>query len=133
MEQLSFRLKSGQLLKEEIVKMAKKSHIQAGVLLSIVGAFKNANLRMAGATPDNQIIKSFEGPLEIVSGTGTISQDGCHIHISISDKDGKVIGGHLKDGCVVDITAEIVIGIFEDISYKRVLDKDTGFKELEIE
>ncbi|OGI18975.1 MAG: hypothetical protein A3J06_04590 [Candidatus Moranbacteria bacterium RIFCSPLOWO2_02_FULL_48_19] len=133
MRQLTFRLKPGQLLKEEIEKMAQKSHIQAGVLLSIVGALENATLRMAGATPDNQEVKNFAEPFEIVSGTGTISQDGCHIHIAISDKEGKVIGGHLKGGCVVDMTVEIVIGIFEDASYKRVYDKDTGFKELEIE
>lgn len=120
-------------MKEEIEKMAQKSHIQAGVLLSIVGALENATLRMAGATPDNQEVKNFAEPFEIVSGTGTISQDGCHIHIAISDKEGKVIGGHLKGGCVVDMTVEIVIGIFEDASYKRVYDKDTGFKELEIE
>lgn len=113
--------------------MAKESHIQAGVLLSIVGALKNANLRMADATPDNQDVKDFAGPFEIVSGTGTISQDGCHIHISVSDKEGKVIGGHLKDGCVVDLTAEIVIDVFEDVSYKRIYNKNTGFKELKVE
>lgn len=131
MKQLTFRLKQGQFLKEEIEKRSK--NVKAGVLLSVVGALENANLRMAGATTDNQIVKNFEGPFEIVSGTGTISQDGCHIHISISDKEGKVFGGHLKDGCKVAVTAEIVIGIFKDISYKRVYDESTGFKELETE
>ena len=129
MKQLTFRLKSGQFLKEEIEKRTK--NIKAGVLLSMVGALKNANLRMAGATFDNQVINNFKGPFEIVSGTGTISPDGCHIHISVSDKEGKVIGGHLKENCTVEITAEIVIGVFEDISYKRAYDKETGFKELE--
>ncbi|TSC77643.1 MAG: hypothetical protein G01um101424_266 [Parcubacteria group bacterium Gr01-1014_24] len=131
MKQLTFRLKTGQMLKEEIE--AKAKNIKAGVLLSVVGALENANLRMAGATPDNQIIKSFDGPFEIVSGTGTISQEGCHIHISVSNTEGKVIGGHLKDGCRVGVTAEIVIGVFEDVSYKRVPDKDTGFNELKTE
>ena len=130
MKQLTFRLKSGQFLKEEIERRTKD--VKAGVLLSIVGALKNANLRMAGATPDKQVVKDFKGPLEIVSGTGTISQDGCHIHISVSDNEGKVIGGHLKDGCKVAITAEVIIGIFDDISYERIYDKSTGFKELEI-
>ena len=129
MKHLTFRLKSGQFLKEEIEARAKD--IEAGVLLSIVGALENANLRMAGATPNQQDVRSFDGPLEIVSGTGTISKDGCHLHISVSDREGKVIGGHLKDRCRIGVTAEVVIGILKDTSYKRTFDENTGFKELD--
>ena len=130
MEHLTFRLRSGELLKEEIELRAKK--IEAGVLLSIVGALENVNLRMAGATFDKQDVRSFNGLFEIVSGTGTISKDGCHLHISVSDKDGHVIGGHLKDGCRVGVTVEVVIGMFENTFYKRMLDISTGFNELDI-
>lgn len=129
MRQLTFRLKSGQLLKEEIESRAK--NVKAGVLLSVVGALENANLRMPGATPENQVVKNFNGPFEIVSGTGTVSKSGCHLHISVSRQDGHVLGGHLKNGCRVRVTAEVVLGIFEDISYKRTFDKDTGFRELD--
>jgi len=129
MKQLTFRLKSGQFLKEEIESRTK--NINAGILLSIVGALDNANLRMAGANLTKQDVRNFEGPFEIVSGTGTISRDGCHLHISVSDKDGKVFGGHLKSNCRVGFTVEVVIGIFEDISFKRILDQNTGFKELD--
>lgn len=132
MKQITFRIKPNQFLKEEIVRAAKEHGIKAGVLLSIVGGLENAVLRMAGATPDRQDVKDFNGPFEIVSGTGTISQDGCHIHISVSDQEGKVIGGHLKDGCRVHLTAEIMIGVFDDVSYRRVYDAETGFKELQI-
>ncbi|MFA6043101.1 MAG: PPC domain-containing DNA-binding protein [Patescibacteria group bacterium] len=130
MQQLTFRLHPGDLLKEEIENRTK--HISAGVLLSIVGALENANLRMAGATAENQIVKNLVGPFEIVSGTGTISADGCHIHIAVSDQEGKVLGGHLKDSCRVGVTVEIVIGLFEDVKYKRVFDATTGFQELEV-
>ncbi len=130
MKQLTFRLKSGQLLKEEIESRAK--NIKAGVLLCIVGALENANLRMPGATPENQVVKNLAGPFEIVSGIGTISSNGCHLHISLSDRNGDVIGGHLKDGCRVRVTAEIVIGLFDDVLYTRVYDEDTGFNELRV-
>ncbi|MFH1430238.1 MAG: PPC domain-containing DNA-binding protein [Candidatus Uhrbacteria bacterium] len=130
MRQLAFRLKSGQLLKEEIEK--RTQDINAGVLLSIVGALENVNLRMAGATPDVQDLRNFSGPFEIVSGTGTISSDGCHIHISVADKQGDVIGGHLKDGCRVTITVEVVIGVLEGVSFSRVYDGETGFEELDV-
>lgn len=130
MKQLTFRLTPGQLLKEEIERRTK--NVEAGVLLSVVGALENANLRMAGATIDHQDVRSFAGPFEIVSGTGTISKDGCHIHIAVSDKDGHVFGGHLKDGCTVGVTVEVVIGIFDDVVYARALDHNTGFEELTI-
>ncbi len=132
MKQITFRLKPGQFLREEIVKVAKERRIQTGVLLSIVGGLEYAALRMAGATPDHQVVKELHGPFEIVSGTGTISQNGCHIHISLSDKEGKVIGGHLKGGCRVAPTAEVVIGIFDDAIYQRTRDDATGFNELEM-
>jgi predicted DNA-binding protein with PD1-like motif len=132
MEHITFRLRQGQYLKEEIEKTVREKNIKAGVLLSVVGGLLNATLRMSGSTPGNQNIKEWEGPFEIVSGTGTLSEDGCHIHISLARNDGMVIGGHLKDGCAVYSTAEIVLGVFEDTAYKRTLDAETGFKELEI-
>lgn len=133
MKQITLRLKPGQDLKGEIEKIAKEKDISAGVLVSAVAGLENARLRMAGATIDNQVVKEWEGPFEVVSATGTISKNGCHIHVSISDKEGKVIGGHLKDGCKIKYTAEIVILIFDDVVYKRELDKGTGFKELEVD
>jgi len=130
MNQLSFRLKPGQLLKEEIEKAAVDHGIKAGVLLSIVGGLKNVVLRMAGSDVDHQTVEKWEEVFEIVSGTGTISDSGCHIHVSVSDAGGHVIGGHLKDGCVVAYTAEIVIGIFDDVEFRREPDEETGFDEL---
>lgn len=90
MKPLTFRLKQGQFLKEEIE--ARTKGVEAGVLLSVVAGLEVAVLRMAGATPEHQEIKRFKGPLEVVSATGTISSDGCHIHISVSDADGNVVG-----------------------------------------
>jgi predicted DNA-binding protein with PD1-like motif len=130
MHQLSFRLKPGQLFKEEIEKIAVDRGIKAGVLLSVVGGLENAVLRMAGSDIDNQTVKTWNKKFEIVSGTGTISSAGCHIHVALSDKEGKVIGGHLKDGCIVAYTVEVVIGIFDDVEYLREFDKETRFNEL---
>lgn len=131
MKNLAFRLKPGDLLIEEIEKRVQ--NIKAGVLLSVVGSLENVNLRLAGANQDVQIEKNYSGPFEIVSGTGTISPDGCHIHISVSNKEGKVSGGHLKDGCKIATTAEIIIGVLDKVSFRRINDSETGFKELVIE
>lgn len=70
--------------------------------------------------------------MQDVSLNGTLANTGVHLHITIADSHGKVIGGHLNDGCIIYTTAEIVIGIAEDFSFLRNLDEQTGFNELEI-
>ena len=128
MKQITKRLKPGQDLREEIEKIVKENDVQAGCVLSVVGSLSKASLRMAGG----EKVKSWEGPFEIVGGTGTVSVNGCHIHIVIADSNGKAFGCHLKEGCVINATAEIVLLIFEGVEYKRVFGKKTGYDELEL-
>lgn len=130
MKQITVRLQEGQFLREEIERITKEQDIRAGVILSLVGGVKNARLRMPKLETGEHTIKDLDGPFEIVSGTGTVSPDGCHIHLSVSDRNGDCIGGHLKEGCAIFYTVELVIGIFEDVEYRRVMDADTGFEEL---
>lgn len=114
-------------MRVEIEKLVKKEKITAGCLASIVGGLKKVKLRMAGG----KVVKSWNGLFEIVSGTGTLSSlSDCHIHISVSDKNGKVLGGHLKEGCIVSNTTEIVLLKFGGVRYRRKFDKKTGYEEL---
>jgi predicted DNA-binding protein with PD1-like motif len=122
----TFRLKPGQDLKPEIVNYVQKYQIKAGVVLTCVGGLTRATLRMS----EEHIVKTFDQKFEIVSLVGTLSQDGCHLHISLSDREGKTIGGHLKENCLVYSTAEIVLAEFEDCIFNREDDMETGFKEL---
>jgi len=64
---------------------------------------------------------------------GTLSQHGCHLHIAISDRQGRVSGGHLMDGSHIYTTAEVLLGIIPDMIFKRAHDASTGYRELEIE
>ena len=128
MEQITKRLLPGQDLKDEIEKIVQKNQIKAGVLLSIVGSLAKMQLRIA----DGVTVKDWQRQFEIVSGTGTLSQAGCHIHISAAGTDGIVFGGHLKQGCIIGTTAEIVVLKFEDVEYKRLPDNSTGYDELSI-
>jgi hypothetical protein len=50
----------------------------------------------------------------------------------VADKDGKTIGGHMMDGCLVYTTAEIVIGEANDLVFFREEDSTTHLKELKI-
>jgi predicted DNA-binding protein with PD1-like motif len=100
--------------------------IEAGCLLSGVGSLTQVTLRFA-----NQEIHNEEtGHFEIVSITGTVSLHGSHLHLSVSDDQGKTIGGHLVPGCSIYTTAEIVILEFDDVVYKREFAEDSGYDEL---
>lgn len=126
MQVLTFRLKPGQDILEEIEAIVSKNNIAAGCVLSAVGSLRHATIRFA----NQRSYAEYEGPFEIVSMTGTVSLHGPHLHISISDQDGKTIGGHLVPGCKVYTTAEIVIALFEDVVYKREFAEDSGYEEL---
>ena len=122
----AFRLQPNQDLKISLEKYAQENQIKAGVILTCVGSLKRATLRMA----DEDVIKTFEKQFEIVSLVGTFSIDGCHLHMSLSDADGNVIGGHLKEQCIIYTTAEIVICEIDGMIFNREIDENTGFKEL---
>lgn len=126
MKEHAFRLQRGQDLKLEIEKYVSNNKIKAGVIISSVGCIYEAVIRNAGGIESVTLNKN----LEIVSITGTLSADGCHIHIAVSDEDLQTYGGHLQEGCLVNTTAEIVIIELEDYSFGRKKDKATGYKEL---
>jgi len=128
MQNYTFRLSPGQDLFDSIQAFVMKKHIQAGCILSGVGSLRHATLRLA----DREYNSEYEGPFEIVSITGTISVHGSHLHISISDGDGKTIGGHFESGCKIYTTAEIVTAVFDDLVYKRELAADSGYEELAV-
>lgn len=74
-----------------------------------------------------------EGEFEIVSMTGTLSEDGVHVHVSVSDHEGKTIGGHLKNGCIIYTTAEVCLLELETVKFTREFDEETGFEELVVQ
>ena len=126
MENYTFRLPSGQDLFDSIEAFVREKNIGAGCVLSSVGSLTRAMIRLANRSYDTE----YNGYFEIVSMTGTVSLYGSHLHISISDGDGKTIGGHLVSGCKIYTTAEIVLAVFEDTIYKREFAADSGYEEL---
>ena len=126
MQAFTFRLKAGQDLLDEIEAVVGEKNIEAVCVLSAVGSLTHATLRLA----DREYYSEYEGHFEIVSMTGTVSVHGSHLHISISDGAGKTIGGHLVPGCKIYTTAEMVLGIFEDVVYRREYAEDSGYDEL---
>lgn len=129
MKNYTFRLTPGQDLFDAIEAVVKERDIEAGCVLSCVGSLTHVALRFA----NQESYFECSGHFEIVSMTGTVSTYGSHLHISVSDEEGKTIGGHLVLGCKIYTTAEIVLAIFNGVVYKReLLENDSGYEELVI-
>jgi predicted DNA-binding protein with PD1-like motif len=124
----ALRLTPGQDVKNELDAFITKNKIEAASILSAVGSVKQAKIRFANKKETTDI----SGPLEVVSFSGTLGVGGTHLHIALSDAEGKVVGGHLSDGTLVYTTLELVLGVYPGLSFQRVQDIKTGYKELNI-
>jgi predicted DNA-binding protein with PD1-like motif len=122
----SLRLRPGDDLRQQLMAFVQAHDMQAGTMLTCVGSLTVATLRLAnqeGATV-------YRGHFEIVSLVGTLSVNGSHLHLAVSDSTGRTIGGHLLDGCRVYTTAEIVLGELPAVEYRREKDATFGYQEL---
>ncbi|WP_425559262.1 PCC domain-containing protein [Kistimonas scapharcae] len=59
-----------------------------------------------------------------------LTSDGSHIHISLSDQKGHVVGGHLKPGAIVHTTAEVALMPMTDVRVTREHCPLSGYREL---
>ena len=133
MRLIARRLTEGEDLKKAIESLVLEYELTAVTILSAVGSLSHARIRMAGAKPDGQDIRDLDGPFEIVSLVGNLGLGRTHLHISISDSEGKVIGGHLKEGTIVHTTVELVIASEPKMTFTGEIDPSTGFEELRID
>lgn len=126
MKAIALRLHPGQDLKAELTQLVETQSWQAACVLSCVGSLAQATIRFAG----QPIGIKLKGYLEITALSGTLSPDGCHLHIAVSDKRGQTHGGHLMSGCEIYTTVELVIGVLPQIEFRRQPDAKTGHPEL---
>ena len=119
-----FRLHRGDDLKQSILEFCKMNNINSGIMACAVGCCSKVRFRLAGA----ESFYEDERDYEIVSIMGTISKDGVHIHISFADDTGKVVGGHLSDGCIINTTCEVSIIKSDKYRLSREYDEETCYK-----
>lgn len=124
----AFRLKPGEDLKEGITRYVQQHQIKAGWISTCVGSVTQYQIRLAnqpGSSTGN-------GHFEIVSLTGTVSINGSHLHLAVSDSTGRTIGGHLLEGNKVYTTAEIVLLSTDAFEFIREKDGTTPWEELQV-
>ena len=125
----ALRLKPGQDVKLELDAFVKAHQIKAASVVSAVGSLKEAQIRFANKEKASLI----KGPLEIVSLSGTLGLEGSHLHLSVSDGNGKTWGGHLVEGNRIYTTLELVIAVYPELNFKRTLDPTFGYNELDVQ
>jgi predicted DNA-binding protein with PD1-like motif len=136
------RLSPGDDVLRSLLDFVTVRGIQAAAVVSCVGSTGRTVLRPAGGERP----RTFEGKFEVVSLSGTIAPGGAvdgdvrggphgekhHLHLSVSGRDCRTVGGHLLAGTTVRTTLEIVVAELVGIAFDRPLDPRTGYAELSI-
>lgn len=83
-----------------------------GFVLGVVGDLSQAAFQCPGR-PEPTVL---EGHLEIITLQGTVAPQGVHLHLSFSDADCQVWGGHLEHGSRVLRGADLLVGFLPAVS-----------------
>eukprot|EP01114_Cavostelium_apophysatum_P008542 TRINITY_DN21095_c0_g1_i1.p2 TRINITY_DN21095_c0_g1~~TRINITY_DN21095_c0_g1_i1.p2 ORF type:complete len:140 (-),score=9.59 TRINITY_DN21095_c0_g1_i1:127-546(-) len=128
MHTLPVCLRPDQDLRLSLEALLSEHGMDAAFVLQGIGSLSVARIRFAGRSEATELRQD----LEIVSLGGSLSPDGAHLHIAVSDADGKLIGGHVAPGCIVRTTAEILVAHLPDHRFGREPDAASGWDELVI-
>lgn len=128
MHALPLRFGPGADLRACLEAILKVHEVGAAFVLQGIGSLGVARIRLAGMDQPAEL----RGDLEIISLGGSLSPDGAHLHIAVSDAHGQVTGGHMGPGCIVRTTAEVLVALLPGYRFSREPDEETGYKELVI-
>jgi predicted DNA-binding protein with PD1-like motif len=121
-------------LAEAIKKRVEKSGVRAGLVI-VIGSLKTVVLGYYKEGEYKYI--RLNGPLEIASCTGNIAVDErgetiIHAHIVVTNEKGEAFGGHLMQGSIVGVTAELIIIEGVGLNLQRTFDEKTKLKLLKL-
>ncbi len=120
------RLRPGEDVRTTLDAWVKALGIEAAAITSAVGSLTQVHLRYANRA--DGIVTTAD--LEILSLSGTLSIHGMHLHLSVADRDGRMLGGHMLDGCTVRTTLELTIQEIDGVRMLRRKDEESGYEEL---
>ncbi|HSI51742.1 MAG TPA: PPC domain-containing DNA-binding protein [Ideonella sp.] len=126
MQLLPLRLSPGADLRQALEDAARRPDVGAAFVVCGIGSLTQARLRFAQADTETAV----EGPLEILSLSGSLAENGVHLHMAVSRADGTVLGGHVGHGNIVRTTAEVLLALLPEWQLTRELDPHTGYLEM---
>lgn len=125
---LPLRLRPGDDLRLALQAALASQGANAAFVVAGIGSLRPTQLRLAGASAALTI----DADVELLSLSGSVGVNGCHLHLTVAGPDGAVMGGHVGEGCIVRTTAEILLVLLPDWHFSRELDVATGWAELVI-
>jgi predicted DNA-binding protein with PD1-like motif len=135
---MAVRLMPGDDLRSGVMAPVLRYGLKAAWMVSCAGSLSQFAIRFAN---ESNVNVSAVSHFEIVSLSGTLSSnsyggdDGSgHLHIAVSDSNGRTYGGHLASGVnsTVYTTVEVVIGYSCAFEFQRGKDGSTPWDELQI-
>jgi len=93
-----------------------RDHNSTSFLISAVGDLSKLSFKC----PLNHNPVIFEKKLEIITLSGYIRSTESHLHISASDENCSVFGGHLLSGTIVLKSLDILIGVIPNLNKKAI-------------
>lgn len=129
MRALPLRLPPGVDLRAALERAIAEQAVGAAFVLQGIGSLSVARIRCAGKSGALEL----HGDMEILTLAGSLAADGVHLHISVSDAQGQVVGGHVERGCVVRTTAEILVALLPEHRFSRAQDAASGYRELRVD
>ncbi len=106
MRSLPLKLDPGSDLRKTI-ELVGQNENSSGFVLGVVGNLARAAFQCPGKSEPTVL----EGNLEIITLNGMFTPNGVHLHLSLSDSDCQVWGGHLEEGTLVLKGADILVGL----------------------
>ena len=114
----------------DLIAGIQQARAQAGAgamaVVTCVGSLTEVLIRHANRPEGTR----YQGHFEITSLVGTVDPAGEHLHLTISDGQGRAFGGHLLPGSSVYTTAEIVLLVLTDLVFTREPCPHSGYDEL---
>ena len=128
-ESFVVRLKPGQELVRELRELAEREQLRAASVVSAVGSLTDVALRPANKEETTR----YSGHFEVVALSGYFAAGEFHLHMAVSDGDGRTIGGHVMEGNRVYTTLVIAVQEHPHLVYRRAFDPASGYPELVID
>ena len=108
MQAVSLHLEPGSDVRRSLEQLAREQGA-SGFVLSVVGNLSQAAFQCPGKSRPTVLA----GELEIITLQGTLAPEGVHLHLSFSDPDCQVWGGHLEHGTRVLKGADLLVGFLD--------------------
>lgn len=124
----ALRLLPGQEVFSGLHAFVQQHQLHAAWIAGCTGSLTDVALRYAGQDATTLLTGTFE----VISLNGTLELTGEHLHLSVSDPQGAMLGGHMMAGCTVRTTLELVIGELDALAFSRQPCALSGYDELHI-